>query len=387
MNRFIKYGVGGIFFLLPLFFLLPPLANTIDAQLIKSKFLLCFFLGNIAVALLIYLRGQLFLAICHALITVSVSHSLLGVNQIYPYVYWLSALGIALFFITLEEEVQVFCFKAVIYGAVASSVLGIFQALDMDPILSYAPNITEEGRRLPVGMLAQTTKHGAFLAIAFGMALGLRQWFAAVIILTVVLLTKSSFSYLSVICASLVWIRYAYGRPMVRGLIVFGGAVFFYLWLTESSLLISHGRFDVWQRTIDAWWNGPVFWGYGLGSFAAAVGPEKTFFAHYFQPEYLRILGDFLQAHNDYLQLVFEMGIIGIVIIGFGLFFVGKHYLVEWWGISEQRSIVVASQCGLTAILVNAIGNFPFQLAPHFFLAVIFLALLLDKSSRGYNKL
>jgi O-antigen ligase len=236
-------------------------------------------------------------------------------------------------------------------------------------------------------MMGQATKHGAFLAIALGMALGLRQWVAVGLIAAGVLLTNSSFTWLSAAGAVLVWARYEWGRRVVIVLSVSGLLSAALLFLVDSSLTVGHGRFDVWQAAILAWWNGPWVMGYGLGSFAAAVGPNQTFFAQAFQPAHLKVYGDFLQAHNDYVQVVFETGMVGIIGMAAGLYFIGSYYCRVWWQRELNKQVIVAAECGLVAILLNAIGNFPSQLAPHYLLAVIFVALLMDKTNKGYNKL
>lgn len=387
MSRLAKYGVGGVFFLLPLFFLLPPIAQTIDAQLIASKFLLVFFLGSVLSCAFIAWYGQPYLALVHGLISMNVLYYTLSVNALYPFFYWSSALSIALIFLNLDRSFQEFCFRAVVYSAVASSVLGIFQSLDMDPLLSYASTISREDRMLPIGLLGQATKHGAFLAIAFGMALGLRQWVASLFILAALILTKSSFTWIAAFSAWLVVARYFVGRSVVYASLsaIIPGVVALF-WF-GSSYSMDHGRFAVWQAALDAWWHGPKLTGFGLGSFSASINRDQFFFAQFFQPIELRVYGDFLQAHNDYVQLIFEMGVMGMLIILGGIYSIGLYFWRVWWIGGKSSPIIRASQGGLAAILVNAIGNFPFQLAPHYLLAIIFVALLLDKSSEGYNKL
>lgn len=384
-RRLFKFGVGGIFFLLPLFFLLPPIANTIEAQLTASKFLVCFFLGAIALSTLVYLCGQSYLAIVNLLLSLSVFLVGMRATAMAPYVYWVAALATALFFVRADDDSQEFFFKAVVYAAVVSSVLGFFQSMDLDPILSYANTITEADRRLPIGLLGQATKHGAFLAIALGMALGLRQWVAAAFILAGVILTNSSFTWLAAGGAILVWARHEWGWRMALRLVCAGLGFVLGVYLLRSEHTMDNGRFAIWEATLSAWWNGPRYLGFGLGSFSAPTGPGQTLFAQFFQPKYLREYGSFMQAHNDYLQLIFEMGFLGIMGIVSGIYFLGRYYLVSLLSGEKNRVVIVAAECGLMAILLNAIGNFPFQLAPHYLLAVIFVALLLEKS--GYNKL
>lgn len=381
----LKRGAGGIFFLLPLFFLPPVQAFSAFNQLVGAKFALCFLLGNTLFALYLGMKIHPLFSLIHFVIALNTAllFSPTGSTYLYTLTYWGAGVGAALLFLELGDRTRSFLFLCVVYGAVASAALGIFQALDLDPILSYAPTISAENRVLPVGLFGQTTKHGAFLAIAFGMALGLRQSVAAVIILAVALMTKSSFTYLSLAGSSLVALRYLpHGKSLVRGAAVLGGLAFAVVYALFPLLMLPNGRFSVWNATLRAWWDGPRLFGFGPGSF------EAIFPAH-FQPKTLAY-GDFIQAHNDYVQVAFEYGWLGVTVLAVGAVVLFECYYKNWWQHSRQfgkTEVKVAAECGLAAILLNALGNFPFQLAPHYFLAILFLAVLLGDKQAGYNKL
>ena len=376
--RYPIFGVGGIFFLLPLFFLPPPFAYG-SAQLVTSKVWLCFFLGNALFSLYVGRKIHILFGLLHAVMSFGVLYLVnpSGLTQLYPFVHWTGSVMVALWFLEQDEWGQETLLKMFVYGCLASAVLGLFQVMDMDPIFSYAPTISSADRTLPIGMMGQTTKHGALLAIAFGIAIGLRQTLAAVLFLVVAVLTRSSFTLLSLYGVVVVYARYlSNGKERVKGLLGLGlvGGVLVAVFV--PTLLESNGRFDVWWAALKGWWNGPRWLGFGPGSFEA-IYPQS------FQPKYLRAYGDFIQAHNDYVQFMFEFGALAIVTILAGAGFLGHHAWEHWWKNSDQPRVVVASQFGLVAILLNAIGNFPFQLAPHFLLGVIFLAVLMHRNRGG----
>lgn len=368
MDRLFKYGVGGIFFLLPLFFLLPPYATTFEQQISGAKLIYIFFFGNLFLGAYLAHSIHWSFGLIHSAISASVVLTGFGAVQIYPYAYWVAGVGFTLFFLHLEEDWQEFLLKCVVWSAVASSVLALFQALDMDPLMTYASHISRADRTNPIGMLGQTTKFGAFLAMAFGLALAFRQWFAAVVIGLAAISTDSSFTWLALGGAFLVNLRYLMGRAIVVVLVLAGGAsVWTYKYLYDkASSMADNGRFAVWEATIRAWWEHSFWLGFGPGSFQAL-------FSTHFQPKWL-LWGSFEQAHNDYLQVVFEMGIIGIIVMVACITIVAIHFKSSWWGGKTESSVVVAAEGALAAILLNAIGNFPFQLAPHFLLGIISFA-------------
>jgi len=66
-------------------------------------------------------------------------------------------------------------------------------------------------------------------------------------------------------------------------------------------------------------------------------------------------------THNEYLNLLFDAGLIGLII------FIGLIVT------SFRRAKNIAFACGLVAILVNSIGFFPFHTSPIGYLALIYL--------------
>ena len=103
------------------------------------------------------------------------------------------------------------------------------------------------------------------------------------------------------------------------------------------------------------------------------------------------------QAHNEYLQLLAEMGTIGIVaviwlIIGYfiytikliiprssaaGLLYIPSPLEGEGRvrGTTNNQLMIIGLISGVTAILIDAIGSFPFHIAPSAVLSVVLIAL------------
>ena len=113
----------------------------------------------------------------------------------------------------------------------------------------------------------------------------------------------------------------------------------------------STGRFEHWQN-IFAWWISSKQYAFGLG-----LGSYRKIFA--VMPESMG-----LWAHNDYLQLLFETGLVGLGSLLVVLFYALKKSYARPW--------LFASVAGYAA---GAGFNFPAHLAPHAFVGC-FLAWL-----------
>lgn len=85
-----------------------------------------------------------------------------------------------------------------------------------------------------------------------------------------------------------------------------------------------------------------------------------------------------IQAHNDYVQLVAELGIVGIIAIGFffGMLFAGAWGFLKAPVESERRLGVLALSAGGVALMVDALFSFPLHLPASEMNLLLFIALL-----------
>lgn len=122
--------------------------------------------------------------------------------------------------------------------------------------------------------------------------------------------------------------------------------------LLKPHLLSDSERFLNWKLYIAYWWENSKLLGFGPGSFGP-IGP------------YLQVINGeknqaLLWAHNEYIQVLFEFGIIGFVLVG----------------LSFTRILRAAGpyyQSLLFGVLACALTNYPFRLA--LFMTVIVLAI------------
>jgi len=83
-----------------------------------------------------------------------------------------------------------------------------------------------------------------------------------------------------------------------------------------------------------------------------------------------------VQAHNEYLQLWSELGIIGLLIFLWIIFSYYRNIFINFQKMEERKkAIVIGLAGGVTAVLVDSIFGFPLQLAASLSLFWMFLGL------------
>lgn len=150
--------------------------------------------------------------------------------------------------------------------------------------------------------------------------------------------------------------------------------------LTQMSpykITTGNGRYHIWYEALSWWWHNPwevqVF-GVGLGS----VGPllDRTdSIIHAIQQQAGDTHGDYLWLHSDWVQILFEQGILGLVsaltIFGLSIF----------KAIKKERGAYLAA---ILAYGITMLTNFPWHWPIHaLFGAVIMVCILSLKESNG----
>ncbi len=360
---------GGIFFLLP-FFCNPYNPNP-ELQLEPPKLLAVFL--RVASIFGVYLSRRIhwLIGICFFVFSFSTWLSGFGAMQLYAWCYFSAAIFISLWFVDLQEWQKAIILKAIVLSGVASGMYAILQVAGMDPFFKYAPGIDGS---LPIAFLGQTTKYGAFMAICFGIALAYDYMLLASFLCVMALMSGSSMTMAAIFAVIVVRSRrWNYGITLSK-LFLFSPLLVLsvgYLIFPKAMIFFSHGRSEIWKATLSAWWNGQRLFGFGPGSF-------RVLFAENFQPASTHGMGIFIQAHNDYVQAIFEFGIPGLVVLGLFLVCCFSYYraFLERPKLSIKKS-QVAAECAFVAISVNALANFPFQLAPHYLVGIMSLCILL----------
>jgi O-antigen ligase len=104
--------------------------------------------------------------------------------------------------------------------------------------------------------------------------------------------------------------------------------------------------------------------GWGLGTFPVIYPSFRSFYTNLFVNE----------AHNDFVQLLVETGILGFSLILIFLFLTYWAGLrsVDHWRSEPRAAIVLAALVGCTGLLIHGLGDFNLQIPAN---AAIFSAI------------
>lgn len=133
---------------------------------------------------------------------------------------------------------------------------------------------------------------------------------------------------------------------------------------TESRSEISGGmRLSIDRDTLRMFRNKPVL-GWGLGTFPTVYPQFRSFYTNFFVNE----------AHNDYLQLLAEMGVLGFAVM---LWFLVVSYRkglakIANWMADVSGAVTLACLLGVTGILVHSLVDFNLQIPANAALFYVF---------------
>jgi O-Antigen ligase len=258
------------------------------------------------------------------------------------------------------KTVHVFLWALLATGIV-EAIHGYLQMAGLDPIFERTSEATSW---IPVGTLGQQTLYGPFMVCACATALFLAPM-ALVLLLPVTVATCSSMTFVSLGMVLVIYLYYQGGIRWIAYASVAAALTLSILAILGciNPLFDDHGRYELWGTLLSLWKNKPFF-GYGIGSFQL-LGPLA-------EPQHLvKEHGYFLQAHNDYLQVLFETGILGAFGVLWALASVIRATIKN---IKSPTACLLASIFG--SLAANALASFPFHIAPLAFLGLVSWALL-----------
>lgn len=232
-------------------------------------------------------------------------------------------------------------------------------------IIPFSIGITFMSRRIEKKVMYAFLGVGMAIALFFTLSRGgIISFFAGLLVFSSVLFTKgiSKRKLIPVVLFVLVLMVY---------LLFFGiSPIIEKFAQTKES---SEARLLAWQATLSAFRDYPVF-GSGFGTF--------QYIFKVYQPEGLRLY--WAHAHNDYLELLLELGIVGTAIVV--LFFVvvlGTIMKTEWKG--RELYLGAALLSSITTIAVHSIVDFNLHIPSNAILFSLILGLAVSLSRATMN--
>jgi len=130
--------------------------------------------------------------------------------------------------------------------------------------------------------------------------------------------------------------------------------------------MIQEGRPQYWANTIEIIKDFPLF-GSGVGTFAYVYPPYEEG----------RIYAILVHTHNDYLEYLSELGLVGFLLLAGGLFFLIKSTFIIWKKrrSPELKGLALGGMVSLIVIAVHSITDFNLHIPANMLLFTIILSL------------
>lgn len=245
---------------------------------------------------------------------------------------------------------------------VANLGLALLQQAGMDPIYTRVNNISVPLGESTVGFMKLKATLGTLTALITPLLFSLSGWLLLVTI-PLIYWSQSSSSVLAILASVGFILYFRVNKKLYFSiLLLMLAAGFSYIFLFDMPGGQFNERFKVWFFSMSHVLRNSPFLGYSLGSFGGfnlitnqATTAEKL---------------HWIWLHNEFLQMIFEGGIIGLVIV--------LGYLKGRWKEFIKYSSIKEVQIlfgSLISLVVISLFNFPFHIEKTAGLAVFLMAL------------
>lgn len=283
-----------------------------------------------------------------------------------------------------ETAYKIFC--AVFIASLINSFYTVLQYLNLDPIFNSVKN---ENFDDTVGFLGSHNQLGVFMSVTSPVVM---NFFPPAILLNVfaIFCSKTTSSWIAFIVGMVFWGAFNTKqlfkdriRPFwaISFVVLLASALFFGK-IDKFGSSAWGERLNLYRHTIDSVFKEKIFFnikdnvtkvkqcnmffGYGLGSFTALSPHAQTGF--------LLIPGKsshrYEHAHNDYLETLFEMGVLGFI----SVLIIVADIFIKFLR-SAKTKIIIISFCSLLIHMINSLGIYAVQTAPSGMLLIVFLGI------------
>jgi len=261
--------------------------------------------------------------------------------------------------------------RMVVWGFIGTAgfeiLIGGLNAIGKYPWMAW---VSPEHAGKPMGFLTHPNYWGSFIALCLPLIWSRVGWTGVLLAWALILKTVSGGPVISAAVGSLVMVWPFFGRKARLGVAAFGGAAIA-LTMTLHEWRLS-GRPEIWQQALSEMRKWPIV-GQGLGEWRSWADEYNS--ANYAPPAGKTFFVT-LQAHNEPYQLLFELGVIGVLIGLIWALQAGVSSWVIWksapaaripgpwylWGrVPLERAWVAV----LVTAFVNMLGSPTFHLPGH----------------------
>ena len=223
---------------------------------------------------------------------------------------------------------------------------GLMELLVPIPLVLSLTRLAEERERIAAGIAAAIMAGTIFLSGSRG---GMIAVFVELVVFAVVVLRQrktvriaiSLVSFAIVLVSLLTWVG---GKELTSRVSSIS---------SEAREEVSGGmRLSIDRDALRMFRDKPVL-GWGLGTFPVVYPQFRSFYTNFFVNE----------AHNDYLQLLSEMGILGFAVMAWFLIVLYRRAVskIGDWTFDVGGAVTLACTLGFTGILVHSLFDFNLQ--------------------------
>ena len=217
------------------------------------------------------------------------------------------------------------------------------------------------------GFIGNPTLTAPFIAMMIPITLYLRKYWQAVIMLIAVVMTESQMAIGATAASLIAYISFKNAWFFATGLILTGVLIFVIHTGYQKGIVNDSSRFEHWPQILEDI-RSPIvedgatypLTGIGLGSF------RYTY--------HIKHGNNYYQAHNEYLEIAYNVGLAGLFLFIASLLSLIKPYLHI--GVNRYRRALLAS---FLCIAMCAMGTFVWQIGTTIFATIVVAGLLMNQ--------
>lgn len=239
----------------------------------------------------------------------------------------------------------------------------------------------------PVGSIGSPNQAGIFFALTLPIMLYIHP-LLGIFCLIGIFIAETSFAFMAAVISGLLYLFFIHKNIFIIALlsILLAGSIFF-IKIDRPKLADFKTRFSVWNYVIKSTIEGQIevnkneknivyktssYYGYGFGKFL-------TIFPFVLQKDNFNYIDEkFTHAHNDYIELFFELGWMGLTLL---ILMLG-NFILSFIKAEKTKEIIVLF-CGLISFMICALGNFLIQMAVAGMFLIIYYGLYKGEINNG----